>query len=142
MPNVQLKSSNTSKECKVYVVEDHARLRRLLVAFLRQISRLQIIGQAASGEEALADPGHLEADLVITDLSMPGMSGIELSRCLCAEKPDFLVIILTAHDEQYLIDSAFEAGASAFVLKDDPFVLEDVIMRLLAGEKRLVSLAN
>ncbi len=141
MPNTQSQLNDPNKQHKVYIVEDHNTLRRMIVGFISRLFGLVVIGQAASGPEALEDPIHKSADIIITDLSMPGITGIELSRRLCAENPDYLIIVLTAHDERFLISKAFDAGASAFVLKDDPFVLEDVIKRLLKGEKKIVSLA-
>lgn len=119
----------------LYVVEDHDRLRSLIVKFLGGIEGFSVIGQAASAEAALADPVLAEAEIVLTDLSMPGMRGTELTRHLLAAQPERIVILLTAHSEDYYANKAFEAGASAYVVKGDPHKLEGVIKRVLAGER-------
>ena len=123
--------------CSLYVVEDHDRLRSLIVKFLSGVEGFRVIGQAASAEAALTDPIQAEADIVLTDLSLPGMRGTELTRRLLAAQPERVVILLTAHSEDYYKDKAFKAGASAYVVKGDPQKLEGVIKRVLAGERRI-----
>lgn len=124
----------------VYVVEDHTRLRQLIVGFIDTIPGLEVIGQAASGLAALKDPLHKKADIIMTDLSMLEMTGIDLTRKLCNENPAYLIVVLTAYNETFFAEAAFQAGACAYVVKDDPSVVTDVIERVLAGEKNIVEL--
>ena len=120
---------------RAYVVEDHARMRSFIVTFVSRTDDLTVTGQAATAEAALTDPDLHTANLVITDLSLPGMSGVELTRRLCKEDSERPIIVLSAMVERYYVEAALDAGARAFVAKDCLDKLEDVILRVLAGEE-------
>lgn len=119
----------------VFIVDDHDKLRQLIVGFVAELSGFSVTGQAASAEAALADPLINKADIVLTDLSMPGMSGIELTRKLIAQNKTRQVVLLSAHDDSFYAEAAFKAGASAFVVKDDPSLIMTALERVSAGER-------
>lgn len=138
--NVVESQLNGQADYKLYIVEDHENVRRLIVSFLGAMPNCSVIGEAASAKEILNDPRREEADLIITDLSMPEISGIELTHLLIEENPKYLIALLTAYNESSFVTAAFEAGACAYVVKEDPVVIESVINRVLAGERNIIEL--
>lgn len=101
----------------VLLVDDHAVVREGLRALLRTDRTLRIVGEAESGEEACARAAVLQPDVVIMDVSLPGMNGAESTRRLLQVSPASRVIALTAHDEPAYVRDLLDAGASGFVLK-------------------------
>jgi DNA-binding NarL/FixJ family response regulator len=102
---------------KILIVDDHPLLRKGLALSLGQESGLEVVGQAADAEEALAAFEGLDPDLAIVDISLPGMSGIELIKHLVALKPELQVIVVSRHDEMLYAERAIRAGARGYVMK-------------------------
>ena len=123
----------------VYVVEDHSTLRRLIIEYVNNIAGLKVIGDAATAEDALVDSRQSEADIVMTDLSLPGMSGVDLTRHLCVKNEDRRIIVLSAHNDSYTVQRAFHAGASAYVTKENPDLIEAVVKQVLTGKKGIIA---
>ena len=123
----------------VFVVEDHERLRKLIISFLATLKDIKVIGDAASAEAALEHAEFATADIILTDLNMPGITGIELAKKISEEFSNKQVILLTAHDDSFYADKAFEAGASAYIVKNDPSIIGETINRVLAGEDKIIS---
>jgi DNA-binding NarL/FixJ family response regulator len=103
---------------RILLVEDHAILREGLCALLEIEQDFIIAGSAGDFDEALAAAQRLRPRLVITDIALPGRSGIELIRELRARMPDTRVLVLTAHNTDEYIRAALNAGAHGYVLKD------------------------
>jgi len=108
---------NSSGPIRVLVVDDHAILRDGLRSLLDRQQDIVVVGEASSGEEALAQIGSLAPDIVLMDLAMPGMDGLEATRRLRRSHPDVKVLILTQHDDREYIAPALHAGAAGYVLK-------------------------
>ena len=108
---------NLSGPIRVLVVDDHAILRDGLRSLLDRQQDIVVVGEASSGEEALAQIGSLAPDIVLMDLAMPGMDGLEATRRLRRSHPDVKVLILTQHDDREYIAPALHAGAAGYVLK-------------------------
>jgi DNA-binding NarL/FixJ family response regulator len=102
---------------RILVVDDHAILREGICSLLERQEDMQVVGEAANGEEALARVAELKPDLVLMDLAMPGMDGLEATRRLHAMTPDTHVLVLTQHDNREFVTPALEAGAAGYVLK-------------------------
>lgn len=102
---------------RVLVVDDHAILRDGLRSLLDRQQDIVVVGEASSGEEALAQIGSLAPDIVLMDLAMPGMDGLEATRRLRQSHPQVKVLILTQHDDREYIAPALHAGAAGYVLK-------------------------
>lgn len=113
-----------STRFRVVVVDDHMYYRDGLVGLLTD-SGLDVVDDVSSGEAALESVRRHEPDVVIMDLSMPGMGGIEATRRLVERDPDSRVVMLTVSQEEVDVLEAFLAGARGFVLKDGP--VEDVV---------------
>lgn len=102
---------------RVLVVDDHAILRDGLRSLLDRQQGIVVVGEASSGEEALAQTSALAPDIVLMDLAMPGMDGLEATRRLRQSHPGVKVLILTQHDDREYIAPALHAGAAGYVLK-------------------------
>lgn len=103
---------------RVLLVDDHRIVRKGVRALLTSRFDVDVVGEAASGEEALEQVSQLAPHVVLMDVDMPGMGGIEATRRLTSLHPDLRVIGLSLHEEEEMIDAMFEAGASRYVLKD------------------------
>ncbi|WP_420438676.1 response regulator [Candidatus Palauibacter sp.] len=102
---------------KALLVDDHAVVRAGLRALLEASGRVDIVGEASSGEEAVTKARKLEPDIVIMDLAMPGMDGIQATRRIAALGIETKVLVLTVHDEDEFLLPALDAGASGFLNK-------------------------
>lgn len=120
------------------IVDDHAIVRQGVRAFLDTQPDLQVVGEAGSGEEAVALAGDLAPDVVLMDLVMPGMDGVESTRLLKQISPRSQVIVLTSYHEDEHIFPAIRAGALSYLLKDiAPHELADAIRKAARGEAAL-----
>lgn len=104
-------------EIKVLVVDDHAILRDGIRSLLDRQENMTVVGEAANGQEALAQIGDLLPDIVLMDVNMPGMNGLEATRHVKSLYPQVKILILTQHDSQEYISPLLQAGASGYVLK-------------------------
>jgi len=104
------------KDIQILLVDDHQVVRDGLQHMLEQEEDLRVIGQSADGEETLSQIEKLSPNIVLMDIKMPGMDGIELTRQVKQKHPSCNIIMLTLYD-QY-IDQAMEAGAKGYLLKD------------------------
>lgn len=103
---------------RILIVEDHTLLRAGLKALLSQDPDIEIVGEAENGRDAVRLAGTLEPDLVLTDLSMAGMNGIESIVDIKRRYPDVRVLVLTIHKTDEYIFAALRAGADGYILKD------------------------
>jgi DNA-binding NarL/FixJ family response regulator len=106
------------KTWRIVIVDDHTLLRAGLRALLTQDPSLEIVGEADNGRDATRIIATLEPDLVLMDISMPGMNGIEAIIEIKRRQPKTRVIILTIHKTLEYISAALRAGATGYVLKD------------------------
>ncbi|HEV3354348.1 MAG TPA: response regulator transcription factor [Acidimicrobiales bacterium] len=107
-----------SQEIRILLADDHDVVRRGLTALLDGAEGFAVVGAAADGEEAVALAGEHEPDVVLMDLSMPGVDGIEATRRLMAARPDSRVVVLTSFSDRERILLALDAGAVGYLLKD------------------------
>ena len=107
-----------SPRIRVLVVDDHAMVRRGLAAFLKAFDDLELAGEAASGQAALELCIQLQPDVVLMDLVMPDMDGAAVTRLLRGQSPSIQVIALTSFTDEILVQSALQAGAIGYLLKD------------------------
>jgi DNA-binding NarL/FixJ family response regulator len=127
---------------RVLLVDDHSMVRVGLERLLQQTDDIEVAGIAADGEAALELDAELAADVVLMDLSMPGVGGIEATRELCRRRPDARVVMLTAHTERPGVLAALDAGACGYLVKDsDPEVLIDGVRAAARGDAPLDSRA-
>ena len=123
---------------KILIADDHHVVRKGLVFFLQTQPDLEIVGEASNGEEALKLATSLEPHIVLMDLSMPVLDGIEATKELKKQAPHIQVMILTSFSDQDHVIPALEAGASGYQLKEsDPDELVAAIQKLMNGENQL-----
>jgi NarL family two-component system response regulator LiaR len=102
---------------RVLIVDDHAVVRGGLRLFLLAFDDLELVGEASSGERAPAMCAELQPDVVLMDLMMPGMGGVEAIRLIRQRQPQVQVIALTSFPEDELVQAALRAGAISYLLK-------------------------
>jgi two-component system response regulator NreC len=102
---------------RVLMVDDHAILREGLRALLSYYEDVEVVGEAQDGGEAVARAGELLPDVVLMDIAMPGMNGLEATRLIRQQYPQVRVLILTQHEDPQYVVPLLQAGASGFVTK-------------------------
>jgi DNA-binding NarL/FixJ family response regulator len=103
---------------RVLIVDDHAVVRRGLEQLIESAADLELVGSASDGDEAVRLAGERTPDVVLMDLSMPVLDGIEATRRIVAARPEVHVVVLTSFDDQRRILDALGAGATGYLLKD------------------------
>lgn len=113
---------------RVLVVDDHPAFRKALASALSLVDDIEVAGEASGGEDACIEAEEVNPDVVLMDLSMPDISGIEAMQKIHASTPDLPVVILTAHADAGVERAAIGAGASGFVAKGRG--LQDILVVL------------
>lgn len=118
---------------RVILVDDHTIVRRGLAALLRSDGKFEIVAEAGDGEEALQRAKETEADLMILDLSMPRMNGLETIRRLTRQSPRLGVLVLSMYDDEQFVGQALRDGARGYILKhamdEELFSALDAVLR-------------
>jgi two-component system, NarL family, response regulator LiaR len=131
-------SGGSPSKARLLVVDDQSFMRVAMIAILARDSSLKVVGEAHDGQEATRRCRELRPDLVLMDVSMPGMDGIEATRRLKAEFPETSVLILTVHADHRLLMDAIKAGAAGYVLKGEhPDHVLEAVRAVLNGETPL-----
>ncbi|WP_043265964.1 response regulator transcription factor [Streptomyces sp. CT34] len=121
---------------RLLLAEDQSMVREALAALLSLEDDLEVVAQAARGDDVLAAARAHEVDVALLDIEMPGMSGLDAAAALRDELPGVKVVILTTFGRPGYLRRAMEAGAQAFLVKDAPAArLADAVRRVLAGER-------
>ena len=113
---------------RVLVVDDHPAFRKALTSALNMVEGFEVAGEAGGGVAACEGADQLEPDVILMDLSMPDLSGIDAMKVIHESKPDMPVVILTAHADPGVEREAREAGASGFLAKG--IGLDDLVIVL------------
>ena len=106
------------KKHRILIVDDHTLLRAGLRALLVQDPGLEVVGEAENGRDAIRAVGQLTPDLVLMDLTMPGMNGIEAMTEIKRRYPEVRVLVMTLHAAEDYIHASLKAGADGYILKD------------------------
>ena len=106
-----------NKRLRLLLVDDHAVVREGLRALLASDPRFEIVGEASEGESAVSAATSLHPDVVVMDVSLPGLNGVQATRRLKTQSPDTRVVALTVHEEGGYLRSLLDAGAAGYVLK-------------------------
>ncbi len=123
---------------RVTIVDDQAMVRTGLASIVDGEPDLEVVGLAANGVEAIAEVGRTSPDVVLIDIRMPVMDGIEAAKRLTSERPETGVVMLTAYDDRHFVVEAVRAGARGYVLKarDAEHLIQTV--RLVAGGNMVI----
>jgi len=113
-------TENAKESISVLIVDDHPIVRQGIATVLEQQDDLSVVGQAVDGVEAVAKARELLPDIILMDLQMPQMDGVEAITQILSERSDSRIIILTTYATDEYIFSGIEAGARGYLLKDSP----------------------
>ncbi len=123
---------------RIYLVEDHQIVREGIKSLLQPNAGFEVLGETATAENLVLELESKSPDLVITDITLPGMDGIALTRLLKKRQPSIRVLIVSMHADEKLITSSLEAGADGYLLKDfrnDELLI--AIDKIMLGDKFL-----
>ncbi len=119
---------------RILIADDHELLRRGLVAELSQVPGWVVVAEVANGRAAVTSAAELKPDLVVLDLTMPELNGLEAARRILAAEPGTRILILTAHESEQLVREVLSVGARGYVLKSDAGrILVVALQALLEG---------
>ncbi|MBN1661502.1 MAG: response regulator transcription factor [Anaerolineae bacterium] len=128
----------TDRPIRVLVTEDHDIVRKGICALLVTEPQIEVVGEARDGSEAIRAVHSLHPDVILMDLVMPGIDGLEATRRIVAEQPDARVLVLTSFAGDDKLFPAIEAGALGYLLKDStPEDLVEAICQVYRGESSL-----
>jgi NarL family two-component system response regulator LiaR len=131
-------NTKPERQASIVLVDDHEVVRRGIRAYLESDSGFTVVGEAGSGEEAIGLVSESIPDLVLLDLILPGIDGVETTRRIRQVSPRTQVVVLTSYHEDAQIFPALRAGAVAYILKDMKMdKLVEVLERALQGEVTL-----
>jgi DNA-binding NarL/FixJ family response regulator len=115
---------------RIVLADDHRVVIEGIKSALREIPEFEVIGEATDGWEALKIAEALKPDIMVLDISMPGLSGIEVLKKIQKTAPDIKIVIYTMHSSSEFVIDLFSTGVSGYVLKEDP--VSDLILSLKA----------
>ena len=120
----------------ILLADDHKIFRESLRLLLERQEDFYIVGEAANGQQAVILAERLQPDVIVLDLTMPGLDGLEAIRLIKSRHPTMLMVILSAHDEEIFVTDAFRFGASAYVFKEQSAAeLVQAVRAAVAGER-------
>ncbi len=123
---------------RLLITDDHELVRAGLVQFLGSSPGIEVVAEASSGDELLATLRATKVDLLLLDMSMPGMSGEDLIARIKSRYPDMRILVLSMHNETEVVLRAMKAGASGYICKDcSPKILLEAIRKVVETGKYL-----
>jgi DNA-binding NarL/FixJ family response regulator len=132
--------SSNSPIVRVLIADDQTLFRVGLARLLEEDPRVEIVGQAGDGAEAVKLSGSLKPDVVLMDLKMPNLDGIEATRQILASQQGVKVLLLTTFEADNHVIQALKAGASGYILKDSrPDSIVSSLLAVMAGERVMAS---
>ena len=124
-----------TKKITVLLVDDHSLVRRGFRRMLEDESDMEVVGEAADGEESIKLAKKLHPKVVVMDCALPGMNGLQATRQIIEDSPDTAVLMLSMHSESTWVRQAIEAGAKGYILKNAlDLELGEAIRKVAAGE--------
>ncbi|HEX5942298.1 MAG TPA: response regulator transcription factor, partial [Anaerolineales bacterium] len=118
---------------KVLIADDHVFYREGVRALLGNVQEIEVVGEASNGEEAIANTRELQPDVILMDLKMPGMNGIDATRRIHESHPGTGVLVITMFDDDDSVFAAMRAGARGYLLKDAD---KDEVVRAIVAVHR------
>ena len=126
------------KKIKVMLVDDHAVVRAGYKILLKNIDTIEVVAEAANGEESLQLSKDCNPDVIVMDISLPGMGGIEAIKRIMYDNPKAKILVFSMHEEVVFVERAFQVGAIGYMTKStDPEMLSKAISQVAQGKKYL-----
>lgn len=119
---------------KIFLVEDHPLMQRTLHEFIRRLPDFEVCGTFLSAESALECLCEVTPDLILVDMSLPHMNGIDLIKIVQERWPGTLCVLLSGHGELSYVHQAIAAGARGYILKGHPAEIYPALQQVMAGE--------
>lgn len=136
-------NKDPNEEINIVLADDHPLVQDGIRTRLEEIQGLNVIGMADNGEDLIKIAEDLKPDIVITDISMPKINGLEATRLLTQKQPQIKILILTMHDNKEYMQNAIDSGAHGYMLKDQPAdEMIEAVKNLYKGEKHFCSSAT
>jgi DNA-binding NarL/FixJ family response regulator len=107
------------KDIRVVLADDHAMVRNSIRRLLSKASEIQVVGEASNGIEAIQTVNRLEPDVLLLDLEMPGLNGLEVLRALQASHSPVRILVLSAYDDKQYVREMLNHGAAGYLTKDE-----------------------
>lgn len=121
---------------KVILADDHRHVLNSIAALLEQLPNIKVVAKAENGEKALALAQSIQPDVVILDIDMPKLNGLQVSARLRSLEPEVKILILTIYDEASIVRAAFNQGANGYVLKNRVASdLVNALKKIVQGER-------
>lgn len=131
-------NSIRTPQVRVMLVDDHAIVRSGFRRLLEQRSTIEVVAEAGNGEQAYATFVSCQPDVMVLDLSMPGMSGFEVIRRVIARQPEACILVFSMHEDAALAEQALHLGARGYVTKSNaPETLSQAVVQVAAGRQFL-----
>jgi DNA-binding NarL/FixJ family response regulator len=125
---------------RVLITDDQTLFRSGLARLLEEDPRVQVVGQAVDGADAIKKVDALNPDVVLMDIKMPSLDGVEATRRITAEHPQIRVLVLTTFDADSYVLQALRSGASGYILKNSqPSAIVSSILAVVSGERVMAS---
>jgi two-component system, NarL family, invasion response regulator UvrY len=135
-----MKMINERKKIRVLLVDDHAVVRVGYQMLLKNSGDIEVIGEADSGERACKAFTELQPDVVVMDLSMPGIGGLEAIRRIIARDDNARILVFSMHEDTVFVEQALQAGAKGYLCKSSaPEILVEAIKELAMGKSHIDS---
>jgi DNA-binding NarL/FixJ family response regulator len=135
-----MSTAAATRVARVLIADDQTLFRSGLARLLEEDPRVEIVGQAVDGADVVKRAASLKPDVVLMDVKMPNVDGIEATRRIVAEHPEIKVLVLTTFDADSYVLQALRAGASGYVLKDSqPSAIISSILSVMSGERVMAS---
>jgi DNA-binding NarL/FixJ family response regulator len=128
-----------SPKYRIVIAEDHTILREGVRALLSSSPDLEVVGEAGDGREAIECAERLKPDLILTDLSMPRMNGVDAIREIKKRSPGTRILVLTVHKSEEYIAATLQAGADGYLLKDSTYVELLMAAKYVLAGKQYIS---
>lgn len=139
-PSPTATAATPSQVVRVLIADDQTLFRSGLARLLEEDPRVEVIGQAVDGADALKRAATLKPDVVLMDIKMPNLDGVEATRKIVAEHPEIKILVLTTFDADSYVLQALRAGASGYVLKNSqPEAIVSSILAVMSGERVMAS---
>lgn len=135
-----MQNNNDDKQIKILLVDDHVMLRKGVLLLLQEEDSMLVVGEASNGEEALQQLNILKPDVVVMDISMPKLNGIETTKKMTATFPEIKVIALSIHSGSDFVEGMLDAGAAGYLLKES--LPEELILSIQAVNKNEMYLSS
>ena len=131
-----MSTQTATRAARVLIADDQTLFRTGLARLLDEDPRVEVVGQAVDGADAVERAVGLKPDVILMDLKMPNVDGVEATRRIVAEHPEIKVLILSTFDADSYVLQALRAGASGYVLKDSqPDAIVSSILAVISGER-------